>query len=173
MNTLHSIRKTTVTNYSFKKEYSLSWWAEISINPCGILNINSDYGNWYAIWPDFARTDGEFIFFLQSINKEYLAEKTGQNKEFDKKGTLDSYLLSLSNLDDRQGFINNVNNQITSLNEHCTSLSEFVERMHNNCQSIMSLYDGTPPIYYMINPLFVKFWDEIWVLLINELSNQN
>ena len=179
MNNEAIITKSTVICYKIRfKESSL--WADITIDEgekSGRLQIASDYGDWQYYWGFCGES---FKKFLIGLNIHYIAGKFGANQWFDLDKTIallesqvEEYLSYKSYLTktSRETLKKELNAEIKTLKHEVSCKDEFIHKMWDS-EELMKIFDNVPDIVINIEPLFQRFWNEIWSIFVEELKKE-
>lgn len=166
----YNMNKSLVECYKFRQPNSSEWWADITINcsnNSGTITIASDYGNWQQSWN---ATGMSFKEFLIKLSMDYTAGKFGCNKALDMPLTIKTfseYLEDYKSDFDKDGY-KSVLKEIDSL--HRVHPAEFINFIKSECPGIMKLYEQMPDIQTDVDPLFQKFWMNVWPHFVQTLK---
>lgn len=151
-----------------------SAWANITIDAAdeyGRLQIASDYGDWQHFW---SHCGGPFKKFLPKLEIGYVAMKFRADERFDIDRAVQHYNRDIRNAR-RGGEIDKETArsmwktvESAEMNGDFQAFFAEVLRDHDLC----AFYDGMPPHYTMIDPLFRRFWDEAWPIFLAEIAKE-
>lgn len=167
-----TITKSTATVYRIRN-LPRGGWANITIDAAeehGRIQIASDYGDWQNFW---SHCGGPFRDFLAQLEIGYVAGKFGADRWFDAEGTIRQFKVDV--IEARKYSMSKetaaaIWKDIKSLDHALTETQFCIELSH--CDALMDRYDGCPPLYHRIQPLFRRFWDEVWPVLLAEFKKE-
>jgi len=169
-----TIEKSTVECYKIRHSSGMCW-ADITIDSngnTGRIQIASDYGSWQYYW---GACGCPFKKFLGKIDMEYTADKFGESKWFDIDKTMRAYReyilesrrIEQFNADKAREMWEEVKLLTDSSNS-----TEFGEIMRSQCEVLFAEFDYCPDVHYSVSPLFVKFWKNVWPVLLEQFKKE-
>lgn len=169
-----TVTKSTVESYKIRFN-KIGYWADINIDSgerSGRIQIASDFGDWQYYWGACGKS---FKEFLTKLNIEYCADKFGCGRWFDHAKTITSwkeYLFEQRRNDYvSQKDARTIYEQIKEL-EDCDEQNVFNALVWEK-HELMELFDHNPDICHDVNPLFKRFWNEIWKpVFVEALKNE-
>ena len=173
------ITKSTVICYKIRfKESSL--WADITIDEndkAGRLQIASDFGDWQYYWGSCGES---FKKFLIGLDIHYTAGKFGADRWFDLDKTIALLKSQVEEYLSYEGYLSKTNlktlkeklsAEIKILEHEVSCKDEFIHKMWDS-EELIKMFDSSPDIITGIEPLFQRFWDEIWSVFVQELKKE-
>lgn len=169
-----SVAKSTVECYKIRSEKG-PYWADVTIDAKGTsgrISISSDYGNWQNFW---GACGCDFKAFLATLNPQYAADKFGAERWVDVQATL-----------------LNIREQVRELRRDETLSAEKARAIYDETKALRhesqhslegAIYAGCPNLGWLLaqycisftyepNPLFLRFWKEIWPVLLAEFQKE-
>jgi hypothetical protein len=170
------VTKKTIECYNIRQKRDYEGWAKVIIDANGEhghLVVTSDFGDWQFSWSFCGMP---FKEFLTTIAVDYVANKFRTKDYFETEKTTQNYRKDILE-NRRQGgnkeFSRKLFNEVKSLEDHYGYGSR-----HNfeiglaQCSNILRFYDSDPPIYETYQPLFLRFWNEIWLPFVTDLKKE-
>lgn len=169
----YTIKKSTVECYKIrhpKKDY----WADITIDTDGgregRIQIASDFGAWQYFW---GAAGPSFKQFLTGLNIDYVASKFGADGWFDLEKTLKDFKERIKEFGGDKEWTKEALKEIDFLDRNSSCKEECIHLLMTDCPKIMEMYDGMPELSSNNNnPLFIRFWNELWPVFIQELRTE-
>lgn len=162
-----TITKTTVECYKVRGNDT---WADITVDAkenTGRIGIASDFGDWQYYWGACGKSFKEFLI---GLDVNYAAGKFGEDRWFDLEKTICSLENTLKECVENKDEMLIVKEELKYLGESSCK-DEFVHKMWDS-PKIMALSEGCPNISTSINPIFQRFWDELWKEFVEELKKE-
>lgn len=178
-----SIEKHNCSQYNIKcTDIGSHWWAVIIVSRDGVVNIQSDFGDYCYIWSSIGETSIEE--FLINCDKSYLLRKFGgmKEREFDlisSKKEIQRYIIEkrrmLDITENEARFYWNRCLKIKAQNteEYMKSISKLETKFNN--KSILDLYNddiSSVPHITKYSYSITTFFEKIWPIFINELKKE-
>lgn len=163
--------KTSVECYKFRgfRDY----WADITIDANGRqgrIQIASDYGAWQYYW---GAAGPSFKEFLPTLGIDYVASKFGCDKHFDDVATKESWIVTIKESFDSGGIDqDDYDNLLQEIEEIDSDTEEGFRIALSDGAHVFEFFDHMPYFAYRIEPLFQRFWDEVWPCFIEELKKE-
>jgi len=175
----YNVKKSQATVYQFREKGTGFNWADITITEGETrgfrIQIASDYGDWQYFW---GAPGGGWRKFLTTITKEYVADKFGEDEEFNLEATLKSIRSCVAE-DLEEGNIEpdyhkELLEEIETLENDCGDHKDsFYHLVYSECPKLEELQPNTVT---KISHLFERFWNEVWqefkMILTNELETE-
>lgn len=169
-----SMIKTVVECYKIRHNSGM-YWADITIDGnhknSGRIQIASDYGDWQYYWGACGESFKEFLIHL---NIDYVAGKFGEDHWVDVDKTIKMYKNYV--LESRRKeyftaeFARIIYDEITYASD--ANDGQLADVIHTYCPTLLREFDYCPDLCYSISPLFRKFWDELWSILIETFKKE-
>lgn len=184
------ISKTQVTKYKVRPENSSAWMEATleSWDGGGVLDIQSDYGNWGYRWS--ATGDKDFREFLCSIDRGYLFGKLSYADQYvfdevattkqlkkevvearknDRSGDANVYREVFDIVAGVQDYVTDERSLYDYLQDRTASLYYSLNNPDSEIKDVLSecgLMDWSClNIIRAPNPIHTKFWNELWIPL--------
>jgi hypothetical protein len=162
-----TVSKSTVECYKIRHANGM-YWADITIDAkdkTGRIQIASDFGDWQNYW---GACGTDFKTFLASLDKYYAGDKFNADRWFDHAKTLAGFR---SHLDDvPKTDRTTARKEIKELEDYVHE-EEFKAHLYD-CDTLMRLFDNCPDIVRGLTPGFLRFWEMIWPVLLNEFKQE-
>lgn len=163
--TTYTITKSNVECYKIRSNNHS--WADITIDAkdnTGRIQIVSDFGDWQFFWGACGKP---FKKFLQGLKIDYVANKFNANRWFDLNGTVKYLTSRIEEYAENQAQKQALLIELYSI-EDCSSEMGFRQEIQN-CSLLMKMENQFPVFQYGIHPGFKRFWDELWIIFLQEL----
>jgi hypothetical protein len=168
--------KSTIECYKIRSTDGGFAWADITIDANGTtgrIQIASDYGNWQNYW---SHCGTDFKSFLGRINSQYAAEKFSAQPWIDVAGTVQLYKETLFSYRRAESITaedaRDLYRSINDLKHEChTTIGPAVEH-DDKLLRFLFRFLGSPEFCHEPNGHFVRFWKELWPVLLAEFERE-
>lgn len=167
--------KSTVECYKIRSTTG-GYWADITIDAsgnAGRIQIASDYGSWQNYWNSCG---SDFKDFLGRINQDYAADKF-EVEDWEDVGSTILYMKKELFAARKQDQVTaadarNIFDEIVGLKDCRRQDLAYAINTTHYLSGFLYDIDEFQPVQYETSPRFVRFWKEIWPVLLAEFKRE-